>query len=126
MQTIGGAGAILSVLFGLLGGKPENRILLRTSLVIGGVVFGLLALLGYRLGKRQDDCEQVMGKIFAVDGFCRGCKHADRRQTFGARNGNCPFPERCWRWPGYRWFDSLIVIARNGIVLRPRLRNDTR
>jgi hypothetical protein len=63
MQTMGGAGAILSVLFGLLGGKPENRILLRTSLVIGGVVFGLLALLGYRLGKRQDDCEQVMGKI---------------------------------------------------------------
>ena len=63
MQTTGGVIAIFSLLVGLLGGKPEIAAFLRAVLVIGGIAFVLLAYLGYRLGKRQDDCEETMEKI---------------------------------------------------------------
>jgi hypothetical protein len=63
MQTIGGVGAILSILIGLLGGKSDNATLLRFALLIGGIAFLLLAYLCYRLGRRQDDCERVMHEI---------------------------------------------------------------
>jgi hypothetical protein len=88
MQTIGGVGAILSVLVGLLGGKTENAALLNWVLRIGGVSFVLFAILGYRLGKRQDDCEHEMSKI---EGNFRhlGYKHVATMprgaKAFGAR-----------------------------------------
>jgi hypothetical protein len=50
MQTIGGVGAIFTILIGQLGGKPENRPLLRASFLFGGIAFLLLAFLAYRLG----------------------------------------------------------------------------
>ena len=63
MQTIGGVLAIFSVLVGLLGGAEANHLLLQTVLLFGGSAFLLLAYLAYRLGQRQDDCEQVMREI---------------------------------------------------------------
>src|ERR1700681_4907413 len=57
MQTIGGVAAIISLFVGLLGGKPENRPLLKYALIFGGLAFLVLARLAYRLGQRQDDCE---------------------------------------------------------------------
>lgn len=63
MQTIGGVTAIFTVFVGLLGGKTENRDVLRIALFIGGIAFLLLAFLGFRLGQRQDDCERGIGDI---------------------------------------------------------------
>lgn len=63
MKMIGGVGAIFAILVGLLGGKPENDSLLRFTIFVGGAAFLLLAFLSYRLDKRQDDCECVMGEI---------------------------------------------------------------
>jgi hypothetical protein len=63
MQTIGGVTAIFTVLVGLLGGKTENRAVLRITLVVGGIAFLLLAFLGFRLGQRQDDCEDGIREI---------------------------------------------------------------
>ena len=51
------------MLIGLLCGKTENAILLRWALRMGGAAFILFAVLGYRLGKRQDDCELEMSRI---------------------------------------------------------------
>ena len=58
MQTIGGLVAIVSLAITLLGGKPENRQLLKYALTFGGFAFLLLALLAHRLARRQDDCER--------------------------------------------------------------------
>ncbi len=63
MQTIGGVGAMFSLLVGLLGGSRDSQVLLRSALFVGGIAFVLLAYLGYRLGNRQDDCEKVMSEI---------------------------------------------------------------
>src|ERR1700674_2650518 len=29
--------------------------------------------------------------------------------------GDRPFPERCWRWSGGSWFDSMVVNEGNGV-----------
>jgi hypothetical protein len=88
MQTTGGVGAILSVLVGLLGGKPQNWVLLRSALLIGGIAFVLLAFLGFRLGKRQDDCERSMGEIETClhsMGYAMVARMPTGAKTFGAR-----------------------------------------
>lgn len=63
MQTTGGVGVAVSILVGLLGGKSVSEFLLRFSLFIGGVAFFWPAFLGYRLGRRQNDCERSMVEI---------------------------------------------------------------
>lgn len=86
MQTTGGVLAIFSVLVGLLGGNTANHLVLQTALLFGGTAFLLLAYLAYRLGKRQDDCEQVMHGIesslqsmgYRVAEAPRGSKHGAR------------------------------------------------
>jgi hypothetical protein len=86
MQTTGGVLAIFSVLVGLLGGDTANYRVLRTALLFGGIAFVLLAYLAYRLGQRQDDCEQVMREIesslqsmgYRVAEAPRGAKHGAR------------------------------------------------
>jgi hypothetical protein len=86
MQTIGGVLAIFSVVVGLLGGNTANYRLLQTALLFGGTAFLLLAYLAYRLGQRQDDCEQVMREIesslqsmgYRVAEAPRGAKHGAR------------------------------------------------
>lgn len=87
MQTVGGVAAIFSVLVGLLSGKPGLGIVFASTLTVGGVVFVLLALLAYRLGGRQDDCEKAMQDIeshFRDIGYARVARMPHGR-SFGAR-----------------------------------------
>jgi hypothetical protein len=87
MQTIGGVAAIISLFVGLLGGKPENKPLLKYALIFGGLSFLVLARLAYRLGQRQDDCESgicdVESRLESIGYTCiskmpRGAKHGAR------------------------------------------------
>lgn len=61
MQTVGFVGGVLAVLIGLLG--EENATLLRWALGVGGVASLLLAVLAFRLGVRQKQCEEELTKI---------------------------------------------------------------
>ncbi len=63
MQTTGAVGAVFTLVVGLLG--EENLILLRAACGVGGAVFIIMAVLGHRLGTRQDDCERVLSEIEA-------------------------------------------------------------
>ena len=63
IQTLGRVTAIVTVLVGLLGGKSENKVLLRITHFAGGIAFLLLAFLAFRLGQRKDDCEQSVSEI---------------------------------------------------------------
>jgi hypothetical protein len=94
MQTIGGVGAIVSILIGLLGGKPENKGLLQPAFVFSGLAFVLLAVLAYRLGSRQDDCELAMSNIESA----LRCETDDRR-----------LPARAWHQLGRRGNDTVVI-----------------
>ena len=61
MQVIGFFIAMFTLLVGFLGG--ENEALLNTASRVAGVVFIIIAFLGYRLGRRQDACENNMAEI---------------------------------------------------------------
>jgi len=58
MQAIGGVTVIVTLIVGLLGGKVENRQLLKYALIFSGLAFYALAYLAIRLYQRQDDCER--------------------------------------------------------------------
>ena len=85
MQTIGGLVAIVSLAITLLGGKPENKPMLKYALTFGGSSFLLLALLAHRLAKRQDDCER---EICEAESLLQsmGYKNIVRMQP-GAKHG---------------------------------------
>jgi len=70
MQVIGFFIAMFTLLVGFLGGANEP--LLNKAIQVAGVVFIIIAFLGYRLGKRQDDCEKNMVEI---EGFFEGIVH---------------------------------------------------
>jgi len=84
MQTLGGVGAVFAFLVSQLGGKKENSELLAFVLIFGGLAFMLLALLAYRLGSRQDDCEKVMRKI---EGSLCSMKYPIEEMPPGAKIG---------------------------------------
>lgn len=60
MQTVGFILALLGIVVGLLG---ESSPLLHSILRAAGVTFFILAFLAYRLGKRQDHCEETMAIV---------------------------------------------------------------
>lgn len=64
MQVIGFSIALFTLLVGFLGGK--NVVFFPVVLRVSGIVFMIIAFLGYRLGKRQDDCEKKMVEIETV------------------------------------------------------------
>jgi hypothetical protein len=61
MQIIGFFIALLALLIGLFG--KEQAKILAAILSFSGVVLAVIAYLGYRLGKRQNDSERVMAEI---------------------------------------------------------------
>jgi hypothetical protein len=61
MQTAAFITALFAVVVSVIGvDQPE---LLRIACGVGGVLFLVIAYLGYRLGRRQDDCEDTLAEI---------------------------------------------------------------
>lgn len=83
MQTTGFVGALFSGTFGLVGAK--NFALIRPICVVGGLMFLAVALLGHRLGQRQDDCERTLSEI--EDALVASGHTGIVRQRKGARFG---------------------------------------
>ena len=61
MQIIGFFVALFALTIGVLG--VQNSDLLSLAMLVSGFTFIIIAHLGYRLGKRQDDCEKEIAKI---------------------------------------------------------------
>ena len=61
MQTAGFVSALFGIAIGLI--HANNPALLRAACGVGGSLFIVIAFLGYRLGKRQDDCEDTLAEI---------------------------------------------------------------
>jgi hypothetical protein len=61
MQTTGFVSALFAIVVSVIG--VEQPSLLRVACGVGGVLFVAIAFLGYRLGKRQDDCEDTLAEI---------------------------------------------------------------
>jgi len=86
MQTTGFVIALFAASVGLIGIK--SAALLRLTCIVGGAMFLAMALLGYRLGRRQDDCERTLAEVedalLALGHL--GIVRLRKAARFGARN----------------------------------------